>query len=83
MLHSLKFEYDGRSLEVRSSVQSDAFECRVFESDQRANGVTYGATIEAIADGKDYGLDLINDLMETARDDFVRWSDEVKVAKSQ
>lgn len=73
-----KFNYGSRKLEVRAIPKNDHWTVRVYENGNPANGVTYSVSNEDVSDSKVYDLDLVDELMQTALNDFCRWSDVLK-----
>lgn len=78
------FTYDGRALEVRANLLGDTWHIAVFENGSPANRVVYQVTDEVVRDAlSTVQLDCISSLMETARADFIRWSDFLKRKREQ
>ena len=72
------FTYDGRTLEVRAVLSEEEWSVRVFENDNQTSLAVYSSTTEIVRDANLQGLDIVECLMETAQQDFIRWSDEMK-----
>lgn len=72
------FTYDGRQLEVKAVCANGVWSVRVFEKDHPANGAVYSVSEETAGEARASGLELVSDLMKTAQEDFIRWSDYLK-----
>lgn len=67
------FTYDSRSLRVLATLKGDRWVVRVYQDDKPANGVEYSVTLENAFDAGP--VDLVAGLMDTAKRDFMSWSD--------
>ena len=79
MTRKKSFQYDGRTLDVISEFKDGEWRVQVYEGDKPANQVGY--TVSGLTDldariAKD--VDCVENLMEIAEQDFVRWSDWLK-----
>ena len=74
------FAYGSRKLEVRAkkSASGSTWSVEVVDdAGKRTIGAFHTVTTELVANGKRHGIDVLQELAETAQSDFMRWSDRM------